>query len=323
MRRSYSIAVFTVISLLLGQWGELFAQDVTSLTSGDSLRIRARSFALHPTKVIFRGVSASDLTISDVGSTVERRVPLADIVGLERTNGTKRRTWTGVGAGYLVGATFGSVVGGTAGPTEATEKRSQRAATLGMGAGVAVGAVVGSLLRTTRWERLSITAIRPDLLAGMEVRARGADPARLTERVRGIIQEVTADSLVLLPRAGGSPLRVARARVSVEWPFGQKRATLKGMGIGALIGVIGGGAAGLAAGGDDCSTSGWFSLCFSQGESAAIGAFVFGVLGTSVGGIAGFATRTTQWEGGAYAPRVAVTPLITPRSVGIRGSVRF
>src|SRR6185295_18852344 len=142
-----------------------------------------------------------------------------------------RRTWTGVGAGYLAGATFGAVVSGAPGPAGSTDQQSQRIATLGGGAGIALGAIIGSLFHATRWERLSLTAIRPDLLPGMEVRARGADPARLSERVRGIIQEVTADSMVLLPRAGGSPLRMARARVNVEWPFGQKRATLRGMGI--------------------------------------------------------------------------------------------
>ncbi len=97
--------------------------------------------------------------------------------------------------------------------------------------------------------------------------------------VRGQVQGVTDDSLVV--GSGKGQERFTRQevmRASVKKQGHRGRHTLIGLGAGAAIGgVIG------AAGHSDCT--GFCFLNTTRGQDAALGAIVFGVIGTAVGAL--------------------------------------
>ena len=100
----------------------------------------------------------------------------------------------------------------------------------------------------------------------------------VSRTVRGQVQEVTDESLVV--DSGKGKERFTRQevmRASVKQQGHRGRHTLVGLGAGAAIGgVIG------AAGHSDCTGP---LFCTSRGQDAALGAFVFGVIGAAVGAL--------------------------------------
>jgi hypothetical protein len=96
--------------------------------------------------------------------------------------------------------------------------------------------------------------------------------------VRGQVQGVTDESLVVDSGKGQEMFtRQEVMRASVKKQGHRGRHTLIGLGAGAAIGgVI------LAAGHSDCTGP---VFCDTRGQDAALGAFVFGVIGTAVGAL--------------------------------------
>src|SRR5258708_3538600 len=100
-----------------------------------------------------------------------------------------------------------------------------------------------------------------------------------SRNVRGQVQDVTDDSLVVDSGKGQEMFtRKEVMRASVKREGHRRRNTLIGLGAGVAIGVVVG-----VAGHQDCTD---FCLSYTtRGQDAALGAFVFGVIGTAVGAL--------------------------------------
>jgi hypothetical protein len=123
------------------------------------------------------------------------------------------------------------------------------------------------------------------LAAGSEVRVRVASG----KDVRGFIQRVTPDSLLLNATTGQETLaRADVRRVSLKKPGHRGRNTLIGLGIGAGAGLAAG--AGIDA---QSNSSDWFPYA---------GKAVFGPLGAILGTVIGVAWPTGGWHDIYRAP---------------------
>lgn len=110
------------------------------------------------------------------------------------------------------------------------------------------------------------------------------------------------------PRSGAMYSTPTANVASVSFPDG-KRGTLRGLGIGALAGALGGIVFGFAGGDDE---PGWFA--FTAAEKAAIGALTLGVLGAPVGAVFGSGSEALyRFKPGALADRPTITePVASP-----------
>ncbi len=138
----------------------------------------------------------------------------------------------------------------------------------------------------------AVTGLRaqeqPTLAPGAEVRIHVLPSVRFT----GTLVEATADSLVPRPGDGDRMRSVPReqiARLEVRVPRTRGQGAVRGPGWGALLGGAGGALFGAATAGD-CD------FCFGVGETAAIGAVLFGGIGAATGAILGATRPGQRWE---------------------------
>jgi hypothetical protein len=112
------------------------------------------------------------------------------------------------------------------------------------------------------------------LAAGAEVRVK------LDSRtIRGQIQNVTGDALTLNSAKGQEAFtRQEVLSLSVKKKGHRGRDTLIGLGAGAAVGLVVGAVS-------DKQCTGWCVFEISRGEAAAIGAILFGAIGTAVGAL--------------------------------------
>lgn len=155
------------------------------------------------------------------------------------------------------------------------------------------------VLTTLAFAPASAVAQDPALAPGARVRIalEQAD----TRPMIGRLIAVTRDTLLVRTAAADSiavPLSEVR-RLDVS--TGRYRPILKGMGLGFLIGAATGALIGAADGDDDAGF-----IAFSAGEKAALGAVLFGGLGTVAGGLVGAASPTDRWT------------QVSPRRTGVR-----
>lgn len=295
------------------------AQQAILLQPGDSVKLLAPTLtASQYTSLtgVVRRIGPTDLFIA-APTGAERRIPLSAIVELRRASGFRREILRGIDAGLGVGSTVALLLQKSDGVGGSSDNRRQLIITAALGA---VGGIVGSRIKTTRWEVLSLSAVRPEPLPGTFVRI--VSPRLSTGApVSGTIRSWSADSVGFQPEHDPAILVLPASEVSsVEWPVTRGRQTTRGGliggGIGAVVGAI---AAGAAA--EDCS--GGF-LCFPPEAMALLGAAVgFGVGGV-VGGTLGYLTHWTKWEHGEPGRRrISVAPLISPHGGGLAISVSF
>src|SRR6185503_15868448 len=115
--------------------------------------------------------------------------------------------------------------------------------------------------------------------------------------------EQAPDGLTFRTYGGGYIMPGNVARV-VETRNAQ--GALEGLGIGALVGVVGGAALGYADGDDVCENEGHCILTFSAVDKATIGAVVFGVIGGGIGGAIGLIRGSRYIY--SYGEQIRVTP---------------
>ena len=142
-------------------------------------------------------------------------------------------------------------------------------------------------------------ALEPGARVGLESRTLGADTRT------GVIISSSADSLIVQPDRSRTVARLARTDVSsVEVSVGHHRNAGRGAIVGLLVGVVGGAAIG-AMTWEPCN-----GFCFlepdTRASSAALGAGVFGILGTVLGTIAGALDVTDEWRSVSIKPDVAL-----------------
>lgn len=153
---------------------------------------------------------------------------------------------------------------------------------------------------------LSVFSFAPDgafaqaaLREGIRVRISSPGNPRLT----GVIQTVTADSIVLYTEPSGIPFRIARSSISaLQVSYGRSASR------GAKKGAIWGAAA--------ISPLAFLAAGFSGDESVEI---VAGVMaeGAVIGALIGAFVKSEKWES------VSVKPVVGTRSHGLRLGLRI
>lgn len=152
---------------------------------------------------------------------------------------------------------------------------------------------------------------------GRRVRVRTmGESGELNRRIEGIVVRMSPDTLVLrLP--GSQPLQAVATNQDTQYSMhtGRQSSLAKGAVIGAIAGIVVGGA-GFAIAGADCPEQ---ALCFHRRQSALAGGALIGALGAAVGLAIGAFTSHDVWT---RAERRSALALIQNRS-GIGLSIRF
>jgi hypothetical protein len=115
----------------------------------------------------------------------------------------------------------------------------------------------------------------------------------------GTLVSATEHSIVLRPDRTRDTLEIARDSISrLQTSLGRRthQTALKGVAIGAVVGIVVGFAAG-----EDCSNNDF--ICFSRGETVPLGGLLGGALGGLVGALVGSQERWTD------APKLTLAPL--------------
>lgn len=129
----------------------------------------------------------------------------------------------------------------------------------------------------------------------------------------GVVVGLTDDSLVITPSGQKNTIGFRRAEISrLESSAGEHRNGLQGLGIGALIGAGTGALAGFASGDDGCPKERPIcGLALSAKGKATIGAVLLGILGGTIGVVAGSLTTSEHWVIAARASVIA--PIVDAR----------
>lgn len=119
-----------------------------------------------------------------------------------------------------------------------------------------------------------------------------AESGELSRRIEGIVVRMSLDTLVLrLP--GSQPLHAVATNQDTEYSMhtGRRSSMAKGGVIGAITGIVVGGA-GFAIAGADCPDQ---ALCFHRRQTALAGGALIGALGAGVGLAIGAFTSHDVW----------------------------
>jgi hypothetical protein len=183
------------------------------------------------------------------------------------------------------------------------------AASLAVGSSLAL-ATVSAQQSSAQW-----TTVAP----GQRVRITTSG-ALAPVRQAGRVLSVQADSILLEPDGGAQPVAFPRFAITdMEVSRGQHRSTAAGI----VIGVLGGGAAGVIAVAATPSKPGQDELdVISTGQAEAILGMFGAIVGGIVGGLVGHAHRSENWAQVPPLQKFSVTPMITPGRAPAAG-VRF
>ena len=153
---------------------------------------------------------------------------------------------------------------------------------------------------------------------GRRVRVRTmGESGELNQRIEGIVVRMSPDTLVLrLP--GSQPLHPVETNQDTQYSMhtGRRSSLGKGAVIGAITGIVVGGA-GFAIAGADCPVD--QSLCFHRRQTALAGGALIGALGAALGLAIGAFTSHDVWT---RAQRRSTLAVIQNRS-GIGLLIRF
>lgn len=219
------------------------------------------------------------LLVEDELTGRKLRIPLGRVLGIERDAGQARQTLKL----SLFAASFGQGLVGT------------------LAAGAA-GAATGASIRQTRWTRVPLSTIRPDLEPGMLVRLR-IHRSHGGEELEGIVSGTSRDSVTLVLRDGNTHRQVAREAIrDAAWPNGARRAGSEGMLIGLGAGLLGGA---LLVQGSSCDDRD--VVLFSCGQLHLIGIGAIASTGAAFGALFGSLVRKLHWEKG-QVPRIGTEP---------------
>jgi len=170
MRIGISLTVGLLVSVT-----SLSAQQAPHVEVGSRVRVTAIDLGLEKQSATFQGLRGDtlDLFVALRGGSIVS-VPLASVTEFATLQSTSRRTVTGALIGSAVGFSAGVIVlavghegcegggffswgrryCGTASP------QAELAAVAGALVGAGVGAVVGYLIKTDRWEQVSLDRVR-------------------------------------------------------------------------------------------------------------------------------------------------------------------
>jgi hypothetical protein len=176
----------SMLSLLLMAPTVAAAQARASLVKGQRVRVTSRceivggSVPACPTpgtpwphEWTYSGelvaLDADTLRIRRQSNEVAFAIPTASIAGLAYRAGTKGNAWRGAFIGLLGGALLGGVIGST---TEWCILSCSPATGLGVAigapAGLLLGSVIGTLIRSDRWQTVSVSGHRISVIPRLD-----------------------------------------------------------------------------------------------------------------------------------------------------------
>lgn len=132
-----------------------------------------------------------------------------------------------------------------------------------------------------------------------------------TRPIVGAVRRVTADSITLMTGSPGTVTLVLTEIAKLEVSDGMRRRWKRGMGLGLAAGA----ATGATLGSLDAE-----GFLGSREAAVAIGAVVYGVIGTVAGGLIGLGTTTERWRPVSLDSddrRLSVRPLLAPAYQGL------
>jgi hypothetical protein len=151
--------------LLLTPLAGAAAQDVP-LQPGRRVRVTVPSAAVSGQQATFQRVSGDTLVLSSASYAVN------DVTRLDVSTGRHGHPWTGMLIGLLGGAAAGAGIAAAA--YDSNEDFYALVvlvgAGIGAGSGLLVGAVAGALIKTERWEEISLDRVLVSLMPTHEGR---------------------------------------------------------------------------------------------------------------------------------------------------------
>ena len=153
---------------------------------------------------------------------------------------------------------------------------------------------------------------------GRRVRVRTmGESGELNRRIEGVVVRMVPDTLVL-QLAGSQPLHAVATNQDTRYSMhvGRQSSLAKGAVIGAVTGIVVGGA-GFAIAGADCPTE--QALCYHRRQTALAGGALIGAIGAAVGLAIGAFTSHDVWT--QAERRSALAVIKTPTEIGL--SIRF
>ncbi len=149
------------VALLFTTLVDLFAQQGSSLTPGDRVRV-SRFGTVAPVVCIVLSMKADTLVLDAEGRVETLEVPLALVEKVEVSRGKESNAGKGAIRGGVVGASFGLVFAGAILLDGGSDKEVVSVAFLAAftGAGMLVGTAIGAVSSSDRWEEVPLDGIR-------------------------------------------------------------------------------------------------------------------------------------------------------------------
>ncbi|MGH7600572.1 MAG: hypothetical protein ACREOI_29810 [bacterium] len=137
---------------------EVTAQDLSSLTPGDRIRVAPLKEPNRKDSAIYHSHSSDAIIMTLEKSGKRVKVPLTAIASLEVCWATKRNGWAGAGMGLAAGALLGITIGAASEDTSDPYAGLAPLAGLAIGApaGLFLGTVIGLQINTKQWEEVPL-----------------------------------------------------------------------------------------------------------------------------------------------------------------------
>lgn len=164
--------------------------------------------------------------------------------------------------------------------------------------------------------------VAPPLVQGARVRVRTLRDTGLLDRgVEGTVERLSGDTLILRPRSGGSPRVFLAGEESQLFVFaGHRSRILRGVVIGGIAGLVGGGLV-AAASGEVCE--GTSSLCFDRKVVGFKAGLILGACGAVSGIVIGAFASHEAWTRSSRLPSLRPAVTLGNRGVGLGLAATF
>jgi hypothetical protein len=168
MRRAVLIGV-----VLAGvAWSGARAQAPASVQPGQRVRVRSTIAYVREVTGVVQTIGPDTLLVRDDDRSVATAIPLATVDRLQVSHGRRSHWMTGAALGFGVGAATGAAIGAASGSDWlfTSSENAFLGAILFAPIGAATGVLVGLMVKTERWETISLDGVAPTVSRGPDGR---------------------------------------------------------------------------------------------------------------------------------------------------------
>ena len=156
--------VYTILFALL-VLAPCKAQELTTVLSGDRVRVLAPALSRHHIAGNVISLNANRLVLKSKKQSVEIHLP--HVQKFEIANGKKSNIKNGAGFGFLIGAAFGALMAAAADDCSSSQGICFGGPAIALAGGIiaggigsCVGAFIGFFIQTDKWEEVPIDRLR-------------------------------------------------------------------------------------------------------------------------------------------------------------------